>query len=143
MLTPGPDNDGDGDDEDSSKKIQHAKLGAKECVGVDIEEEGLRQGTGMLETSDDLQKNAEETLESFGVEFQQTNWVQHEQELVLHQIRKAEQCCNSHRQRKLLDLQGGEESLDQGDLVDQLVPILSQCVQDKLRSQSGEVVHMS
>ena len=98
------DDDGDGDDDDGSERIQHVKLEAKECVGVDGEEDDLRPGTGALEMNGGLQKNSEENLESDGVEYQATNWVEQEQEQVLRPILNAEQYCNSHRQSRLLGL---------------------------------------
>ena len=84
-----------------------------------------------------LQKNSEENLESDDVDYQATNWVEQEQEQVLRPILNAEQYCNSHRRNKLLGLQEEEEFLDQGDLVDQLAPMASPSVKDKLRSHNG------
>ena len=136
------DDDDDGNDDDGSEKIPHAKLGAKECVDVDVEEDGHHPGTGALEKNGGLQKNSEENLESDGVDYQATNWVQQEQEQVLRTILNVAQYCNSHRQNKLLGLQEAEEFLDQGDLVDQLAPMASPSVEDKLRSRSGEAGHM-
>ena len=126
------DDDGDGDDDDGSKNIQHGKLGAKECVGVDVEEDILRPGTGALEMNGGLQKNSEENLESDDVDYQATNWVEQEPEQVLHLYQCREQSCSNRPQIKLLGLLEAVEFLDQGDLVDQLAPMVSPSVEDKL-----------
>ena len=84
------DDDGDGDDDDGFENIQHGKLEAMECVGVDVEEDGLRQGTGAPEMDDGLQRNSEENVESDGVEYQATSWVEQAQELVLRPILNVE-----------------------------------------------------
>ena len=108
-----------------------------ECVDVDVEEDGHRPGTGAQEMNGGLQKNSEENPESDGVEHWATSWAEQEQELLLRQILNAEQYFNGHRQSNLLGLQEEEEFLDQGNLVDQLAPMASPSVKDKLRSHNG------